>query len=209
MAHDPERDLDKQRALLKRVSQLVREGKIRASRKEFQAGMQAYLPEHPLRFSLILKRVDVDNLRSYIEHGREIGASPNLRLEGDEVHSNQGFIGKIAAKDMPIIDQLQSLIELYMVRPLELKWDETSDPVKLEYFAVEIVRPELYFDTGGNLYSPSDPSGPNETSEDGAEVPPVILQRELEKILRQERGESENYPRGHDGVFRGFGDSKE
>lgn len=137
------------RDLVERVEAGVERGNVSSAAAAFTRSWRDAVPELPLRFSVILVRVDRRAVAQLIARmRRNKGRPPQLKLDHiDEktvrvvtARGKRLILGELPHADVKLLVELGKDARLYRPQLLEIRHDEEG---KLRYLAVELVRPEL------------------------------------------------------------------
>ncbi len=137
----------RQRELADEISSLMADGRSRKAIDALLAGVEDVLPDLPLRFSLLLIRVDSEGIKDYIRQYRKTGSRPTLQLvkpkgSGQFVITwRKGRIGQLSSEDSDLLRSFGRRRRLYEPRVLEVTY--SADKLKVETLAIELVRPEV------------------------------------------------------------------
>lgn len=134
---------DDGRNMIDEVEDLVRAGRPRLAAQALVDAFEDCLPDLPLRFSLLLVRVDEHTAKSVarlIHEGEPIsltlGEGPKSALS---VFFRDTRVGDLSARDAELVREFGEHAALYTPRVLQILFRPDNT---LQAFAVELVRPE-------------------------------------------------------------------
>jgi len=137
------------RELAARVQESLDRGAVSQAKRAFTQGWRETVPALPLRFSVILVRLNRKSIKDVLRLWRKNkGQAPQLKLDwGEEtvqVRMARGrklVLGCLPASDAELLrDMGPKAQKLYRPQLLEVRRTETGE---IDYVAVELVRPEL------------------------------------------------------------------
>jgi len=129
------------------VSGHVREGKMGRAKRAFHEGWRDAVPELPLRFSVILVRLDRDvakELRRLARQGKEqvLLLSRTGESQVDVIWEEENKrLGSLPAEDARLLGEYGEDADLYRPQLLEIRYEEG----RLDHVAIELVRPEVRY----------------------------------------------------------------
>ena len=129
------------------ISEKISSGQHIGAKRALTNSWRDAVPDLPVRFAVILVRLDRDNTRTILKRMRKSKTKPNLRLvwEDDhiEVWTSRGTpirIGDLPVSDSIMMNDLGDKAKKYKPQLLEINTsDETGE---IEYLAIELVRPD-------------------------------------------------------------------
>jgi hypothetical protein len=133
------------RDLAERVDSYLRRGALQTARRAFNKSWRDAVPELPLRFSVILVRPERSVVVAILHMMRNGQSAPQLGFVFDDgavaVHrvDTTDRLGQLPTQDARLLSELGAGAELYTPHLLEIR---TTSAGRLDYVAVELVRPE-------------------------------------------------------------------
>jgi hypothetical protein len=132
--------------LTEKVDKALASGSISQAKRAFNQNWREAVPELPLRFSVILEDLNLENVYELLKMKRK-DKMPQLKLQivknrtaVQMVRGRKLIIGFLPKRDSSLLDQLgDKAFKLYQPRILEAP---RKDDGSLAYLAVELVRPE-------------------------------------------------------------------
>jgi hypothetical protein len=132
--------------LTEKVDKALASGSISQAKRAFIQNWREAVPELPLRFSVILEDLNLENVYELLKMKRK-DKMPQLKLQivknrtaVQMVRGRKLIIGFLPKRDSSLLDQLgDKAFKLYQPRILEAP---RKDDGSLAYLAVELVRPE-------------------------------------------------------------------
>lgn len=188
--------------LVGRVDAGVERGNVPSAQAAFTRSWRDAVPELPLRFSVMLVRVDrraVSSLHARIRKARGRKAPP-LKLERvDErtvrvitARGKRLVLGELPHADVKLLTELGRNSRHYRPQLLEISHDEEG---QFRYIAVELVRPEMHRcpgcsrkHSGAHTYCADCRRRHQEDSEQSFEHTPVQIQEAIERITAETSG---------------------
>lgn len=181
-----------------RANKLLHSGKLRLYRQALQDIIPSFLPDHPLRFTVLLKRPSRKSVQGIIKSGRKIDGELDLNVTIDGSISHEEYVlGVMNKEDREILEGIgEDLLSLYTLNIIELKHDE--DKQAIAYIAVELARPELWINSQGILCAGEAGTGYKKQSSSGQVVEPSAVQiaRAIEEDIQRREGGGPKYARG-------------
>ena len=134
------------------VAKNTREGHLVRANRVFTRGWRDAVPDLPLRFSVVLVRPDRKAVTQLDRRLRDED-EPQMQLcrqdaGAVEVTVDGQRIGDLPADDARLLAELDAAIDLYSPRVLEIRYTTRG---RLDYIAVELVRPEVRLCSSCNL----------------------------------------------------------
>lgn len=133
----------KQRQFADEVDDLIRAGRPRLAQQALEQAVADCLPDLPLRFSLLVRRIDEPQVLALAEAVRA-SDTVDIRLrESDgavQVRWGAGRLGQLSARDSELLRGFGRQAALYDPRVLEISFGIEGG---VSTFAIELTRPEF------------------------------------------------------------------
>lgn len=131
---------------LPEISDKISLGQGVGAKRSLTKAWREAVPEIPVRFAVILVRLDEKSVLEIIKRMKKSDSPPQLKLEWRkdriEVWTSRGKkirIGDLPSSDSMMLFDLGGKAKKYRPQIIEIK---TSEDGEIEHFAVELVRPE-------------------------------------------------------------------
>lgn len=133
----------KQRQIADEVDDLIRAGRPRLAQQALEQAVADCLPDLPLRFSLLVRRIDEVQVLALAEAVRA-SQDVDLRLMRSEdtvqLRWSAGRLGQLSARDSELLRGFGRQAALYDLRVLEISFGIEGG---VSTFAIELSRPEF------------------------------------------------------------------
>lgn len=128
------------------ISDKLAEGQTIGAKRVLTSSWRDAVPELPVRFAVILVRLDKDAVKALLKRMRKSKSKPGLKLDWKEdrieVVTSRGKtlrIGDLPISDSMMMTDLGDKAKKYRPQLLQIQQTESGD---IDYLAIELVRPE-------------------------------------------------------------------
>lgn len=128
------------------ITEKIASGQSLAAKRALTRAWREAVPDLPVRFAVILVRLNEEGVSKLIQRMKKSGSLPGLKLiwhkNKIEVWTSRGksfYIGDLPSSDALMLSDLGDQAKKYRPKLIEIS---TNDDGSVDYLAIELIRPE-------------------------------------------------------------------